>query len=146
MNNQPSNAKATTTEAAFSARDLLDQVVAQPSDHLCRRLRADDGARWFSELLDRVDRECDTSLDAPATLKDLGRERLAHARLTEEIEEATAIYFAGLTLLLASPDTRRLDDATSISPLIIEEVLLTMQESLAAPWPSLVESALRWID
>lgn len=134
-------------------RAILAQAGTPPADHLCRRLEVDDGASWFEHVIDgamtaveRAEPTGRSRADLPIALKQLGKRKLQEARLTEEIEEATAIYFAAVVQLLARSNVGSLADVCSLPATVVEDVFVTFQERLQGQWPHLVERAMRFID
>jgi hypothetical protein len=132
-----------------TVRVILGQAANHPVDHICRRLEAVDGREWFEDVLAGVGAPGPGSanLDGDlAALKELGKQRLRQARLTEEIEAATAIYFAAVAQILARPGTMRREEVCSLPAGLIEEVLITFRAVLAPSWAPIVDRALRLID
>lgn len=145
-----------TAESRQALKSVLDQLVTQPSDHLCRRLREADGSDWFIHVWRRA-----VALTVPTGLEDLGggelrerlrelksygKDQLKRARLTEEIEEATATYFGATVRLLADLEAARLESVSSIPVVQLEEVLLTLQQSVPGEWAIWADRALVYID
>lgn len=153
MNPSTPNRPEPAPTVNFRLETILDQVATQPFDHLVRRLRSEGGGDWFQSIVRReIDRECGSpkdlhlSLEEWTRLKEIGKSRLAAARLTEEVEEAMAIYFAAVVRILADARVQQLERVCSLPAVVLEEVLLTFQESLDDEWIRIADQALRFVD
>lgn len=144
------------TPGTAALHSILDQLALRPADHLCRRLRADGGKEWFDAVVSRAvatlltqqEGENGSASDPEVllALKELGKQYLRDARLTEEIEEATAVYFAAVVLLLAECGYSRLADVCTLPVIVVEDVLIALVETLDGEWSPRVARALRFID
>ncbi|MGE3166929.1 MAG: hypothetical protein AB7O52_18650 [Planctomycetota bacterium] len=135
--------------------DLLAQAATRPVDHLNRRLQAPGGSEWFETVVARAMICCDASSDTQTpvdkanswrALKELGKERLRAARLTDEIEDATAIYFAAVILLLAHTAPRTLEEISTLPVSVLEEGFVSLREVLDGTWADRIDLALQFID